>query len=98
MTILIWIVRLLVLVILIRIVVRLLSSGSRIAAGPRGPAGKPVERLGGALVRDPHCGTYVPKSRALAVGSGEATQYFCSAACRDAHLDADRFARAGHAR
>lgn len=43
------------------------------------------ERIGGELVRDPNCGTYIPKARALVVGSGDATLYFCSTECRDAY-------------
>jgi YHS domain-containing protein len=34
------------------------------------------------LVRDPNCGTYVSPSRALAVGTGAKTMYFCSEKCR----------------
>jgi len=55
-------------------------------------SGRPrqVEREGGTLVRDPHCGTYVAQSRAIRVGSGSTTLYFCSTACRDAYLAAER--------
>ena len=38
------------------------------------------------LVKDPVCGTYIPRRKAIARGAGAATRYFCSAAC------ADRFA------
>jgi YHS domain-containing protein len=53
------------------------------------PAGRPrakrrPERIGGTLVRDPQCGTYLPKDRALAATSSGETNYFCSDACRDA--------------
>jgi hypothetical protein len=54
------------------------------AAGPR-PAPPPQERLGGTLVRDPQCGTYVPESRAVIVGTGADRLTFCSTACRDAY-------------
>jgi hypothetical protein len=41
-------------------------------------------------VRDRVCNTFVPRSRALsAMVAGEA-QHFCSAACRDAALQAAR--------
>jgi YHS domain-containing protein len=43
------------------------------------------ERLGGTLVRDPHCGTYILESTALQVRAGHETLHFCSAACRDAY-------------
>jgi YHS domain-containing protein len=36
-------------------------------------------------VQDPQCGTYLPKSRALMIGSGDDAKYFCSPACRDAY-------------
>ncbi len=36
-----------------------------------------------ALVRDPVCGTYVPKSSSLTIRHGERTEYFCSERCRD---------------
>lgn len=57
------------------------------AAGPR-PASPPQERLGGTLVRDPQCGTYIPESRAVIVGTGTDRVTFCSTACRDAYLAA----------
>jgi len=57
----------------------------------RGPTPRP-ERLGGELVRDPNCGTYIPKANALIVGSGANTQYFCSRECRDAYA----IAHVGH--
>ena len=75
MAMLAWIVRTLVILFIIRIVLRLLFPA---------PTPDSLERAGGALVRDPHCGTYVPQSRALKVGIGATAQYFCSAACRDA--------------
>ena len=44
---------------------------------------QPTERVGGELVRDPQCGTYVAKSRAIVVTRNGETLYFCSAKCRD---------------
>jgi len=35
------------------------------------------------LVRDPVCGTYVVRARALTMGAGAETMYFCSEKCRD---------------
>jgi YHS domain-containing protein len=49
------------------------------------PSNSTPERSGGTLVRDPQCGTYIPESRAIRVGSGDRTLYFCSNACRDAY-------------
>jgi len=77
-----WVVRVLLLLVVARFVLRLLfGQKGRPGAGPRR-----VERPGGTLVRDPNCGTYIPRDRALTARSGSATLYFCSAACRDAHL------------
>lgn len=60
-------------------------SGSR-ARNPKQP-----ERLGGELVRDPNCGTFVPKSRAVVIGTGEGAVYFCSTTCRDAYAKSAKF-------
>jgi hypothetical protein len=57
---------------------------TRAGARPAAAVARP-EVVGGELVRDPQCGTYVPKARALTVGTGEKILYFCSAACRDAY-------------
>ena len=90
MTVIIWIVRLLVLLLLIRLVMRLLFPPPADVRRqvPRAPA---PERLGGALVRDPHCGTYIPKSSAVTTGSGASMLYFCSTECRDAFSGAPSF-------
>ena len=80
---LMWIVRLLVVLLVVRLVMRVLGV-SRGAAMPR-PRAREVERAGGTLVRDPHCGTYLPKSRALTAGAGTDVKYFCSPACREAY-------------
>jgi YHS domain-containing protein len=42
--------------------------------------GSPQRSVG--LVRDPICGVFVVPGQALTSGSGSATQYFCSEACR----------------
>lgn len=87
MTLLLWIVRLVVLLLIIRFVmtmVRQIALNSKAGSRPGGgPAKRQAERIGGTLVQDPQCGTYLPKERALAVASGGSTQYFCSDKCRD---------------
>lgn len=80
---LVWIVRILVILLVIRLVMRALGM-TRGRGIPR-PRARDVERAGGTLVQDPQCGTYLPKSRALAVTAGGQTKYFCSPACRDAY-------------
>lgn len=87
MTILLWIVRILVLLLLIRMVLRLVFPRGLPARRTRGGS---LERSGGSLVRDPHCGTYVPQQGALSIGSGASAVYFCSAACRDAYAQSLR--------
>ena len=78
---LLWALRIIVVLIVLRFVLRAIHS---IAVASRPPAArKPAERVGGALVRDLQCGTYIPKERAITVGSGRHVQYFCSPECRD---------------
>ena len=72
MRILLWVVRALAILLLIRMILRSLfgsrPSAARTQGGP-GPGGRPraQERIGGEL------------------GSGEAVEYFCSPECRDAY-------------
>lgn len=82
-----WLADILIVFLVVRAIVRLIF-GARIPTGRRPPASVP-ERAGGTLVRDPHCGTYLPESRAIRVGSGAQAQFFCSAACRDAYAAAE---------
>jgi YHS domain-containing protein len=77
-----WLLRILVVLLLVRAVwrfVRGLLEGARppTRAGGRDTAGVP-------LVKDPVCGTYVVKSRALTSGGGDSLHYFCSERCREA--------------
>lgn len=81
-----WIVRIVVVLFAVRLLLRFLASLRGGAAGPA-PAQRrsrgPMTREGGRLVRDPQCGTHLPESSALRVGSGANAVYFCSTACRD---------------
>jgi hypothetical protein len=77
----IWAFRIILILLIIRFLMNLFS-GRRPAATRRQPAAP--ERLGGTLVRDPHCGTYIPRANAIAIGRGTSAVYFCSAGCRDA--------------
>jgi hypothetical protein len=70
--------------LVMRLVWRVIQSFT--AAPPATKRGRPQptpERAGGTLVRCPQCGTYVPESRAVRVGSGSTSNAFCSVACRD---------------
>jgi YHS domain-containing protein len=90
-----WLLRAILITVSIRFVVRLIGAmmapAQRPSTGPSGPRPappRPAERVGGTLVRDPHCGTYVPENRAIRAGSGASAQYFCSEDCRRAYLAA----------
>lgn len=57
-------------------------------AGPSGPAARrssePVEDI---MVKDPECGTYIPKREAVRLRSGEEEFFFCGSACRDRFVE-----------
>jgi YHS domain-containing protein len=81
---LVWIARAIIFLLLLRFVLRLLFPGPPVARrrGPAPQAPGERERVGGELVRDPNCGTYIPKAKAIAVGSGAGVKYFCSTKCQ----------------
>ena len=82
---LVWALRVIVVMFVLRLLLRALfprGIGAP-AGGTRRTGNARNERIGGELVRDPQCGTYVPKARAVVVGSGEKALYFCSTTCRD---------------
>jgi hypothetical protein len=71
-----------VLFLVIRASVHAFLGGLRGAGRP-----EPLRRAGlDELVKDPVCGTYIPRRKAISRGSGPATRYFCSAACADKHV------------
>jgi YHS domain-containing protein len=88
-----WILRFILLMVVIRVIWRFLGgiidgiSGDSHARSRGGQRGRVNTGPGGAasvpLVRDPICGTYVVRAKALTAGSGDQTQYFCSEKCRD---------------
>jgi hypothetical protein len=81
---LVWALRLLVILLVIRLVLRMIHRMTT-AQAPRRPAARKPERIGGALVRDPNCGTYITRERAITSGSGDGMLFFCSTECRDAY-------------
>ena len=85
MRILVWFLRVIAILLLLRFVLRALFGVRRAPTRAGGSAAGPQnrERSLGELVRDPNCGTYVPKARAIAVQAGAETHFFCSAKCRD---------------
>ena len=90
---LIWVVRVIVLLLIIRLIVHGVRSVMRQPQVPR-PKRRVPERAEGTLVRDPQCGTYIPAARALVVGTGPDALHFCSTTCRDAWTAAHGRARA----
>jgi hypothetical protein len=78
--------RLLFVLIVVRIIGRFVSAAIRgyhgqVAAAP------PATPLGAReLVRDPVCGTFVARDRAISAAVAGEIRHFCSAACRDAAL------------
>ncbi|HXH07650.1 MAG TPA: hypothetical protein VNI83_13795 [Vicinamibacterales bacterium] len=75
-----WILRLLLLLLVIRLLWRLVQGvleGLRELPPDRGDAVR--------LVRDPVCGTFILPSRALPARRGGTVVYVCSARCRDAY-------------
>jgi YHS domain-containing protein len=79
-----WVLRIILLLIVLRLVLRfvmglvqgLSPEGSRTTPRGRGPV---------PLVRDPVCGTHIPRDRAITSGSGDHLQFFCSDECRRAY-------------
>lgn len=80
---LVWLLRLLLAVLIIRLVWRFVTG---VLAGARGARPAATERSV-ALVRDPVCGTYIEPGRALRTRSGATTHYFCSARCQQVFLE-----------
>ena len=61
---------------------RLLDGIIEGATGQRGGAGQ-VPQRGVQMVRDPVCGTFVVRDRALTLTDGRTELFFCSDVCRD---------------
>lgn len=78
--------RLLVILLVVRLVGRFVSAVVRGYRGqfPPAPAAAPLGAR--ELVRDPVCGTFVARDRALSAAIGGETRHFCSAACRETAL------------
>lgn len=85
-----WILRIFVLLFILKMIRQYLGGPAQRSpnARPGNARGKAIERQGGQLVRDPHCGTYIPMNSSVHLVSGRETLYFCSASCRDAYRKA----------
>jgi len=77
-----WLLQLILLSVLIWVVWRFLG-GIIDGLRPEDEKAKRGRAASVPLVRDPVCGTYVVRNRAIPMGSGNQTQYFCSEKCRD---------------
>jgi YHS domain-containing protein len=78
-----WLLRLVLLLVVLRLAWRFLSGLVEGVAGPRAQGSAGPGRDAVALVKDPVCGTYVVRDKALAARSGSDTVWFCSDRCRD---------------
>ncbi|HEX5069607.1 MAG TPA: hypothetical protein VFV78_05260 [Vicinamibacterales bacterium] len=91
-----WIARALIFLLLLRIVLRLIFGSMRGGSGQPGAGrSRSAERLGGELVRDPNCGTYIPKASAVVLGTGSDARYFCSDKCRNEYGEKLRTPKSG---
>jgi YHS domain-containing protein len=81
-----WVLRILLFLIVLRLVLRFVAGllqglqGAPPRAATRGRTARDAAAV--SLVRDPVCGTYVVRSRALTSVSNGSTVHFCSDACR----------------
>lgn len=58
------------------------GSKSRKSAGKKPAASADEDMSVEELVKDPHCGVYIPRTQAV---KGDGGQWFCSEACKKAH-------------
>jgi YHS domain-containing protein len=88
-----WALRLLLFLMIIRLAWRFLAGVIDGLTPPaaRGSGAAKNTNKSVPLVRDPVCGTYVVRERALTLDTRHETQYFCSERCRD------EYARRGYA-
>jgi YHS domain-containing protein len=54
-------------------------------APPQAGRASTTATSGVPMARDPVCGTFVVRDRAITIGAGDRRLYFCSVACRDKH-------------
>lgn len=86
-----WIVRLLVILLVVRLVLRFVGGLMQGLRGTPSPPRVDTPRNPVPLVKDPVCGTYLPKDRAI-VGGGSPPVYFCSETCRRRYEQGSRTA------
>jgi uncharacterized protein len=78
-------IKLLLFTILFFLAYTFFTAASRLLTGGRQPPLPPEKtRRGEEMVRDPQCGTYVPRGQALEKTIGGEKVYFCSSECHTA--------------
>ena len=82
------IIRIILILFIIRMIVMFFRGRSAAARRSRVPPARTPERVGGDLVRDSQCGTYVPRVNAIGALVAGKMEYFCSTSCRDKALAA----------
>jgi hypothetical protein len=82
---LVWAFRVLIIMFIVRLVLRTIFPRRAGRTRPQ-PAERVAERAGGALVRDPQCGTYIPQAGAISAKGADGAVFFCSDRCRDQWL------------
>lgn len=87
-----WLIRLFVVLVLVRLGWRFFSGALQARPQQRNAS----SHAGVRLVRDPVCGTFVDRSKALSVEGGQVMHYFCSEECR-ALFQKERYAGTGRA-
>jgi hypothetical protein len=70
-------------VTLLRAVIGLIARAMSQALEPENQTAGPSRAAGGALKRDPVCGTYIAESVSVKKTVGNEVLHFCSPACRD---------------
>jgi YHS domain-containing protein len=80
-----WVLRAILFLIVLRLVFRFIASVME-GMSPASSQQKAGKKKSVPLVKDPVCGTYVVRERALTLDAGKQTQYFCSERCRDQYV------------
>lgn len=77
--------RILIIAFLIFLLYRLMRGLKGLQGPRRSTVGEENGEVIDDMVRDPHCGTYIPRSEAVRRRVGGEEHYFCSEACADAY-------------
>ena len=81
-----WLIRFLIIVVLLRLAWKFLAG--RAQGATTRPQVPPIKAV--SLVRDPACGTYIDRSRAITLRHKGETHHFCSEDCRAGYQQGQR--------